>query len=60
MCTAQIRAARLSAKADRLSSGGYEGGGAFTTRAMTVPGSRRRNSRLPEVPLLGISEDGAI
>lgn len=42
-----------------LSSGGYEGGGSFATKAMGLPASRRRIAQLPKVPLLGVTEDGA-
>lgn len=63
MCTSEIReriAARRNKGVSKLSSGGYEGGGAFATKAMALPSSRRRSARLPQVPLLGIDEDGAI
>ena len=57
MCTAAIRERRAQLK---LTSGGYEGGGSFATKAMALPSARRRSARLPQVPLLGIDEDGAI
>jgi hypothetical protein len=61
MCTSEIRERMATRRGLRgLSSGGYEGGGAFATKAMALPSSRRRSARLPQVPLLGIDEDGAI
>lgn len=60
MCTA-IREKFLAARgAKQLSSGGYEGGGGFATKSMGVMAGRRRSSRLPVPPPLGITEDGAI
>jgi hypothetical protein len=56
MCTGAIRARKNPV----LSSGGYEGGGAFATKAMSLPGQRRRSAKLPEVPILGATEEGAI
>jgi hypothetical protein len=62
MCTAQIGERMRAARNPVLSSGGYEGGGSFTSKAMTVPGARsKRISKVPLVPLLGapVPEDQA-
>jgi hypothetical protein len=61
MCTGQfVRMRRANQKLAGLTSGGYEGGGSFVTKAMGLPSARRRSARLPQVPLLGITEEGAI
>lgn len=61
MCTSQIRDAIAQHRGGKgLSSGGYEGGGGFVTKAMGAIGSRKRSARLPVPPPLGITEDGAI
>jgi hypothetical protein len=60
MCTGRVMEAIRARKTAKLTSGGYEGGGSFATKAMSLPGSRRRSARLPQPPLLGITEDGAI
>lgn len=60
MCGGYFARMRQNQQLSKLTSGGYEGGGAFATKAMALPRSRRRIAKMPQPPLLGISEEGAI
>ena len=65
MCSGKIKDALMGPGAkslSSLSSGGYDGGGGFASKAMGagLAGSRMRKriAKLPQVPLLGLSSLG--